>query len=494
MEKIPNNLLRRTREEHGWSQSRLAEELGVEEQTVRSWERGTRFPSPRFRNRLCEVFDMALEELGLQRSQEPSHPIDLLHNSFSPVTSDTTDHNVTPSSEDKGFSLKRIDKNRKSMLKRVRSTWINGVLERSLHRAVFITLGLQEQPDALANPWHLQLQEMDEAPQPLPPGTHITRVYDEADGELLILGEPGAGKTTLLLELARDLIDHAEQDEKQRIPVIFNLSSWGIRQQLLDEWLVEELHIKYRVPLKVSREWIETNQLIILLDGLDEVNEAARSACVQAINAYHKIDEFISIIVCCRKDEYFKQETRFVFQKAVLIQPLTNEQINDYISSNKEIKEAQQTLFEDKELHKIIKTPLMLNIVTFAYQANIQQSNSMSDSIEARRNQIFATYVRHMLNRRGVAIQYTQKQTLQWLSWLAQQMQKHNQTEFYIERMQPDWLPDSRTLYHYRNMVERLVFGISAMISAGLYACFRGDSVPTKPGLFSWIGGRETRK
>jgi len=43
------------------------------------------------------------------------------------------------------------------------------------------------------------------------------QVYDEADGELLILGEPGAGKTTLLLELARDLLDRAQLDNTHPI-------------------------------------------------------------------------------------------------------------------------------------------------------------------------------------------------------------------------------------------------------------------------------------
>ena len=46
--------------------------------------------------------------------------------------------------------------------------------------------------------------------RPLPAGSRITEVYNDADGELLILGEPSAGKTTLLLELTRDLLDRAE--------------------------------------------------------------------------------------------------------------------------------------------------------------------------------------------------------------------------------------------------------------------------------------------
>jgi predicted NACHT family NTPase len=96
--------------------------------------------------------------------------------------------------------------NRLRLLKRVRATWIEGVLEHSLHQAALIALNLQEQPDALANPWWLTVQETHLPPHPLPAGTSIVQVYDEAEGELLILGEPGAGKTTLLLQLASDLL------------------------------------------------------------------------------------------------------------------------------------------------------------------------------------------------------------------------------------------------------------------------------------------------
>jgi transcriptional regulator with XRE-family HTH domain len=494
MEKTPNNLLRHAREERGWSQSRLAEELGVEEQTVRSWERGTRFPSPRFRNRLCEVFGMTLEQLGLQRSQESPQSIDLPRDSSSPATIGTIDHDISPHPK-RVFSHKQIDKNRKSMLKRVRSTWIDGVLEHSLHHAVFIALGLQEQPDALADPWRLQIQEIDKAPHPLPKGTHITQVYDEADGELLILGEPGAGKTTLLLELARDLLDRAEQDEKQHIPVIFNLSSWATNQQSLDEWLIEELFTKYRVPSKIGKEWIKTNQLIILLDGLDEVNEAVRSTCVQTINAYQKIDDFVSVVVCCRRREYFKQETRVALQQAVLLQPLTIEQVNDYLSSaGKQLKEVQKTFEEDVELYEIVKTPLMLDIVTLVYQGGVHPPTLFTtDSLEMRRQQIFAVYVQRMLSRRGTITHYTQKQTIQYLAWLAQEMQQHNQTEFYIERMQPDWIGNGRQLHHYQRTVIRIVMIIQCLVSGALAAWLKGGLkngvVGSGNGILGLFGG-----
>ena len=123
--------------------------------------------------------------------------------------------------------------NRIRMLRQMRAIWIDGLLTQSLHHAAIIELHLQDRPDVLANPWQLQVQEMNQAPQALPAGTTIVQVYDRAESELLILGEPGAGKTTLLLELAATLLERAERDERLRMPIVFHLSSWAEKRQPL---------------------------------------------------------------------------------------------------------------------------------------------------------------------------------------------------------------------------------------------------------------------
>ncbi len=48
--------------------------------------------------------------------------------------------------------------NRRRLLNQIRTMWIEGVLEHSLHQAALIALDVQEQPDALAHPWHLESQ------------------------------------------------------------------------------------------------------------------------------------------------------------------------------------------------------------------------------------------------------------------------------------------------------------------------------------------------
>src|SRR5438128_10735085 len=49
--------------------------------------------------------------------------------------------------------------NRQRLLAKVRTFWVSGVLEQSLHGTALIALGLRDQPDVLANPWHLILQQ-----------------------------------------------------------------------------------------------------------------------------------------------------------------------------------------------------------------------------------------------------------------------------------------------------------------------------------------------
>jgi serine/threonine protein kinase len=153
-------------------------------------------------------------------------------------------------------------RNRERLLRKVRSFWIAGLLEHSLHEAALIALGLQERPDAVATPWQLLLQPLAGGSHPLPAGTSIKEVYDAADGELLILGAPGSGKTTLLLELTRELLSRAEQDGQHPLPVVFPLSSWASKQQPLADWLVEELHRSYQVPRELGRAWVDADQIL----------------------------------------------------------------------------------------------------------------------------------------------------------------------------------------------------------------------------------------
>jgi serine/threonine protein kinase/DNA polymerase III delta prime subunit len=333
-------------------------------------------------------------------------------------------------------------RNRHILLRKVHSFWIEGVLERSLHGAVLMTLGLQIRPDAVANPWHLILQQPKATPHSLPTGTRITEIYDAADGELLILGAPGAGKTTLLLELARDLLKRAEQDEYHPVPVVFNLSSWASKLQPLQDWLSEELATKYQVPHKLAQRLLAADQILPLLDGLDEVAPTARTNCIEAINTYHQEHGLLPLVVCSRQADYLAQTARVLLRSAVLVQPLTQEQVDAYLEQGGEpLWALRVALHQDSTLRELTSTPLMLSILMLTYYGKPVDELLKRTSLEERQRQIFEQYVRRMLTRRGPLKAGAPQQVVKWLAFLAARMRERNQTVFYLEHLQPDWLP-----------------------------------------------------
>jgi transcriptional regulator with XRE-family HTH domain len=62
----PNEQLRRERQRRGWSRQYVAEQIGVADpKTVGRWERGVAFPSSYFLQKLCMLFGMMAQDLGL---------------------------------------------------------------------------------------------------------------------------------------------------------------------------------------------------------------------------------------------------------------------------------------------------------------------------------------------------------------------------------------------------------------------------------------------
>ena len=68
-ERVPNEKLIRARLEKGWTQNRLAEEVGTTFETVSRWERGVVIPGLFYREKLCSIFDKSASELDLDQPE-----------------------------------------------------------------------------------------------------------------------------------------------------------------------------------------------------------------------------------------------------------------------------------------------------------------------------------------------------------------------------------------------------------------------------------------
>lgn len=151
--------------------------------------------------------------------------------------------------------------------------------------------------------------------------------------------------------------------------MVFHLSTWAVRRRPLADWLVDELRERYYVPRKLAQAWIDAEQVLPLLDGLDEVAPEHRVACVEAINTFRRQHPLVSLAVCSRVADYDTLPVRLELSGAVIIQPLSRVQIRSYLEqAGKPLAGVRTVLRDDETLWDLLETPLMLSIVALAYR------------------------------------------------------------------------------------------------------------------------------
>ncbi|MBC1280882.1 NACHT domain-containing protein, partial [Nostoc sp. UCD121] len=366
-------------------------------------------------------------------------------------------------------------KNERILLAAVKEE-VTARLRQSLHNAVLINLGKESQPQQVKRPWDAEIKIGLKPAEPLPDTTTTLEVFDsqEIAGKLLILGAPGAGKTTTQLELAQALVKRAEEQPDYPVPVLFNVSSWKDDRQSLTDWLVAELKSKYGVSTKLGKDWVNNHQLLPLLDGLDELEPQRQEPCVNAINQFLAGETRpLYLVVCSRIEEYSNYTTQLQLNGAIYLQPLTNNQICDYLTSIKSI-ELWSTISSDLELLDLVRTPLLLSITVLASQEISVEEWQHLNSTADRLQYLLDAYVGRMLTRDVVSRAYLKnkppnaRKTRMWLVWLAQQMHEESKTEFLIEEMQPNMF-FSKTQKTSYSLIVGLSGGLFSGLSFGLF-------------------------
>jgi hypothetical protein len=160
------------------------------------------------------------------------------------------------------------------------------------------------------------------------------------------------------------------------------------------------------------------------------------------------------LVVCSRKAEYEAASTRerLLLQNAVIVQALTQEQVEKVISQGgSELAALHEALINNPTVRELATTPLMLSVLILAYRGTTVSVLPLQQAqLEER---IWTDYVERMARQKGADRQdradlpmklYPLAETCSWLSWLAQQMRSRNLTVFYGEQLQESWIPTSR--------------------------------------------------
>jgi predicted NACHT family NTPase len=356
----------------------------------------------------------------------------------------------------------RLQPPRARLLEEVKQE-VQAGLAQSLHAAVLANLSQDSPPMGVNRCWDVEVKAGNRPSFRLPPKASVAKVFSRSGGKLVILGATGAGKTTTLLELARVLVSRAQKDGSLPVPVLFELGSWKAESGAIADWLIAQLQFKYRISPAVAKKWLAEQKLLPLLDGLDEVETHRQNICIQAINQFVESELKPKHLVACSSFEAYKNcDTRFRLQAAVLLKPLTETQIQNYLLEARS-RELWYSIEREPELLKLAKVPLLLSMMALAYEDILIESWKRITSAEEQRKYLLTAYIRHQMTRE--VKQYPRgkerrpEQIRHWLGWLARRMEHQGIQEFYLDRIPSSWLQTDEERRKYQLGV-KLVGGL----------------------------------
>ena len=332
----------------------------------------------------------------------------------------------------------RRDDGLRLLLDRVERFWIDQALAQSLGGVPPHPLTLEPRPDAVEHPWG----ELAPAGGPAPgiaSGEPLTETFHRLGRSLLLLGEAGAGKTVTLLRLAEEAIAAARGDPAEPVPVVVQLASWADRAPAFESWLEDEISRRYYLPRRAVHGWLSSGALMLLLDGLDEVEAPRRGRCVAAINRFHEAMPLIPLAVTCRSEDHWnlvREGRRLRLAGALAIQPLEPADVEAALGGHP----ALEQLRGDRALGELARSPLILSILR-RVGLDAADDAAGAPARASPQERLLYRYVRGCLRGRGGAYApYSERQAVGWLSSLARSMLDHHRSLFQLEEIQPSWL------------------------------------------------------
>lgn len=132
-------------------------------------------------------------------------------------------------------------------------------------------------------------------------------------------------------------------------------------------------------------------------------------------------------------------------------------------------------------LREALRSPLLLNLYPQAFATLPAPPGaaelSSADTVEARREALFAAYVAAVFVSTAQAAgakkdgARLKEKSLRWLPFLANRMQQAGKSLFFVEEMQPTWLPHP-LIRRYRGLYG-LLLGLTSGLSFGLASGLR---------------------
>ena len=295
----------------------------------------------------------------------------------------------------------------------------------------------------------------------------------QSQGFGFLLGEAGMGKTLLLYHIMQTLLERAQSDPYQAVPLLFSLADH-------QPGLAFETWLKYQlVGAGLPQKWIERDyervfsrkHCLLLLDGFDHLPPRERPAYLQAMNRFIREQgesELGGLLICSRPQEYFTArdaagESDFRFFAEAELQPLDEVKVNHYIETHAmDAGRLQRTLSAGGEAGSLANSPLGLTLL-------VQHEDALPPDADAQsgRRALIKAHVNTRIEQTDNQ-EYTPAQVNTWLAALAKTLDPGG--VFHLEQLSPAMLgPKQRKQYEWLFiLLFGLIFGLMAGAVSGV--------------------------
>jgi hypothetical protein len=195
---------------------------------------------------------------------------------------------------------------------------------------------------------------------------------------LMIKGAPGAGKSMLLKHIVLSYAESGFATSGQSVPILLELHRLSDidKPKSINPYLVEALKMDgFPNADRFVAQGLENGTLLLLFDGLDEVNSAKRQEVVQ------KIKDLISqhskskcrVLITCRTQVY-NGEFSEVVDQTLEVEEFTDQQIQSFLKpwqssmhDDKSVEQLLRNLHDRPLIMALARNPLMLTIIAYLY-------------------------------------------------------------------------------------------------------------------------------
>lgn len=197
-------------------------------------------------------------------------------------------------------------------------------------------------------------------------------------GRMVILGEPGGGKTALAAQLLLTAASRSTDEGTDPLPVLLSCASWSAEGDELAAWAAREIERAFPFLLSaqfgpdVTQHLIRQGDIMLILDGLDEVKCTDRKQLISLLN----VEITNTVVLTSRPCEFAEAVEDQPLHGAAVVEvvPLDAATVAAHLARHSGRHETawaaigQRVLTEPEgALAKALRTPLMLGLVVRVY-------------------------------------------------------------------------------------------------------------------------------